>query len=321
MATITNKYPKSGIKRINVISSVEASSFLDKWPVSLHQEELKYSQSVAIEQTFHEKPTRNAFSSVSTQLHGIVQLINAHTSDLSVIKRRTEQFSPSKPSRTLNIEESGTSRTRNYDRELQPIAPVPPILISKAVQEPQRHLPAPGSTPLIETPLGLTPILAPIVVTEVIVPPAANGPAPAPIPQITTVGSKSYIILPLSVSRTQYDLILPPPGAFQASVYPSFAAADCTWNSVFAHIVDPSLLWTVYAPDSLGNYPDIKSLWQAWDEGSYVENVGRKPALRLLDARWGSLKNMKTNKGKFPSWRPRNDNNVRLSLTLLSNWF
>jgi len=55
---------------------------------------------------------------------------------------------------------------------------------------------------------------------------------------------------------------------------------------------------------------DVKSIWQAWDEGAYIKDVGRKLALRLIDTKWGNLKSQETHKRKFPSWRPRNDNKV-----------
>ena len=49
------------------------------------------------------------------------------------------------------------------------------------------------------------------------------------------------------------------------------------------------------------------SIWQVWDEGAYVKDVGCKPALRLIDERWGKLESQETHKHKYPSWRPRND--------------
>lgn len=92
----------------------------------------------------------------------------------------------------------------------------------------------------------------------------------------------AYDVLPLSLPnafdqpapRTQHDLILPPAIAFTSSFYPSFTVRDCTWQFVFEKVVNPSALWSVYAPESLGDYTDIKSLWQAWDEGTYLPNIG-----------------------------------------------
>ena len=45
-------------------------------------------------------------------------------------------------------------------------------------------------------------------------------------------------------------------------------------------------------------------------EPMYIKNVGHKPALRLIDVRWGNLESQETHKHKFPSWRPQNDNKV-----------
>ena len=88
------------------------------------------------------------------------------------------------------------------------------------------------------------------------------------------------------------------------------SVVDCTWQYILDRVMNPSALWSSYAPGSLGDYPDIKSIWQAWDEGAYIENVGRKPAVRLIDARRGNLESQETHKRKYSSWRPRNDTKV-----------
>ncbi|KAF8811429.1 hypothetical protein BYT27DRAFT_7081091, partial [Phlegmacium glaucopus] len=90
------------------------------------------------------------------------------------------------------------------------------------------------------------------------------------------------------------------------------------WQYVFDRVVSPSCLWSSYAPGSLGDYADVKSLWQAWDEGAYIKDIGHKPALRLIDARWGNLESEETHKRKFPTWRPRNDGKAR---KIWSNFF
>jgi hypothetical protein len=138
-------------------------------------------------------------------------------------------------------------------------------------------------------------------------------------PLTVTVSSHTiYHILPLSLPaslgqpppRTQQDLILPLCSAFASAIYPPFTTRDCTWQYIFDRITNPANLWLSYAPGSLGDYPDIKSLWQAWDEGTFVIDVGRTPALRLIDARWGNLKSQETHRGRFPSWRPTNNEKV-----------
>lgn len=86
----------------------------------------------------------------------------------------------------------------------------------------------------------------------------------------------------------------------------------CTWQHVLDQVVNPSALWSGYEPGNLGHYLDIKSLWQAWEEGTYVTNIGRKPALQMIDAKWGNLESQDTGRRKLPSWRPRNDGMVCL---------
>ncbi|KAF8268134.1 hypothetical protein EI94DRAFT_1700470 [Lactarius quietus] len=54
-----------------------------------------------------------------------------------------------------------------------------------------------------------------------------------------------------------------------------------------------------------GDYPDIKSLWQAWEEGMFVEGVGCTPPLRLIDEKWGSCPGQRTR------WRPQRDQLAR----------
>ncbi|KAH9971978.1 hypothetical protein BGW80DRAFT_1173830, partial [Lactifluus volemus] len=87
--------------------------------------------------------------------------------------------------------------------------------------------------------------------------------------------------------------------------YPTFHTQNCTWNSVLSLVQQAPLLWTVYAPKRLGEYADIKSLWQAWEKDMTVEGVGCTPPLWLIDERWGSRRGHRTD------WRPRNNENAR----------
>jgi hypothetical protein len=111
-------------------------------------------------------------------------------------------------------------------------------------------------------------------------------------------------------------MILPEPAAFcdamsmSVSQYPAFTSRNCSWTSLFAMVKQPSLLWKSWRPESLGNYQNIKLLWQAWDEGTLIEGVGRKPPLRLVDKEWGSQKHQQTSKGRLPSWRPHQNVSV-----------
>ncbi|KAH9048848.1 hypothetical protein EDB84DRAFT_1261778, partial [Lactarius hengduanensis] len=89
--------------------------------------------------------------------------------------------------------------------------------------------------------------------------------------------------------------------------FPSFDSAHCTWQAIFKMISRPDLLWDCWGPRSLGAYPDTKSLWEAWDEGTSVQGVGRVPPLRLIESEWGHHEDQRTGKGKRPAWRPRNN--------------
>lgn len=137
-------------------------------------------------------------------------------------------------------------------------------------------------------------------------------------PTMVSASNQCIYVLPLSplansgqpLIHTSHDLILPPASAFSSSTYPIFTTVECTWQYILDMVINPSPLWSSYAPGSLGDYADVKSIWQAWDEGTYIKDVGHKPALRLIDARWGNLESQETHKRKFPSWRPRNDNKV-----------
>ncbi|KAH8983823.1 hypothetical protein EDB86DRAFT_2772428, partial [Lactarius hatsudake] len=93
--------------------------------------------------------------------------------------------------------------------------------------------------------------------------------------------------------------------------FPSFDTARCTWPAIFKMISRPDLLWDCWGPRSLGAYPDTKSLWEAWDEGTSVEGVGRAPPLRIVESQWGRHEDQKTGKGKLPAWRPRMNVNAR----------
>jgi hypothetical protein len=124
-------------------------------------------------------------------------------------------------------------------------------------------------------------------------------------------------LLPITSGQPQVqsscDLILPSPGAFSlpnsslSPTFPQFHTSNYTWNHVLSLVVQPSLLWTCYTPKSLGDYPDIKSLWEAWEEGMMIKGVGCTPPIRLVDERWG------TQKGHRASWRPAADPQVSFS--------
>ena len=71
-----------------------------------------------------------------------------------------------------------------------------------------------------------------------------------------------------------------------------------SWQYILDRVVNPSFLWSSYAPGSLRleDYEDVKYIWQAWDEGVYIKDVGHKPGLRLIDARRGNRESQETHK-------------------------
>ena len=287
---------------------------------------------------FHETPTRNAFSSFAAQIHGMNRFMESTAENLSVLARRTEHLSPSKHSSQLsycpplNISPCSlfpSNRLTVLSSELASSLSSPPPTPSNSSQSHSGSPNSPTSAlPLSPEPQpsrqGPDPIQIPLNGGQVC-PPTSFGftltaQASDVLTPTTISASNQHIhhVLPLSplanpgqpLVHTSHDLILPPVSAFSSSTYPTFTTMDCTWQYILDRVVNPSLLWSSYAPGSLGDYADIKSIWQAWDEGAYIKDVGRKPALRLIDARWGNLESQETHKRKFPSWRPRNDNKV-----------
>ena len=244
------------------------------------------------------------------------QFMESTSENLSLLARRTESFSPSK---------------RSSQRSSPPLNITPHVLFSPDSNRPtvpQAELettsPTPSTSSRRRSPDSLSPTLPS--------PPSLNPPSQSSRQpdggQLCTLASPTtisvpnhsiYDVLPLSpfvansgqpLVHTPHDMILPPASAFSPSAYPIFTTVECTWQYILDRVVNPSFLWSSYAPRSLGDYEDIKSIWQVWDEGAYVKHVGHKPALRLIDARWGNLESQETHKRKLPSWRPRNDNKV-----------
>ena len=256
------------MKRLTVLSSSEAKSFLQRWPDLLHQEELVRHQSSLVEQTFHETPTRQAFSSVSTELHELKQAMATTNSQLSVITRRTEPFSPSKchpqapshwlnkPIRNLSPNFTMTSLSScGPSPSSQPEAIPGPFFTSESgnnpIQPPVAEFlhalaapPASASTPLPQSPspnsLASTGSESARLAAGRHLSPVMYMPSPNPSNLLTLlivpVSNAIYHILPLSLPaslgqpppRTQQDLILPPCSAFPLATYPPFTTRDCT---------------------------------------------------------------------------------------------
>ena len=330
ISAIQDYFPDSGIiKRLNVLSQPDAKSFFQQWPGLREQEEVANAQISVLRNAFHETPTRNAFSSFAAQIHGMNQFMESTSENLSVLARRTKSFSPSKhtslqpsyhpsssitpcslfpssrptvPGGELDLDISNTSSLSS------PLSPEPQLSRQpdpRTTFNVGQVCPPNSSEFALSTPSPASDVLTPTVISA----PSTN--------------QCIHHILPLSplgnpLVHTSHDLILPAASAFSSSTYPHFTTVECTWQYVLDKVVNPSVLWSLYAPGSLGEYADIKSIWQTWDEGTYIKDVGRKPALRLIDARWGNLESQETHKRKFPSWRPRNDNKVCFAFYLFS---
>ncbi|THU95841.1 hypothetical protein K435DRAFT_559462, partial [Dendrothele bispora CBS 962.96] len=83
------------------------------------------------------------------------------------------------------------------------------------------------------------------------------------------------------------------------------------WTNLLDMIKSPVKVWDVpYKPLGLGEYPDIQSLWGVWEEGRCIDGIRRSVPLRLIEEKWGNLKN-ENGKGTFPVWRPRNETSAR----------
>ena len=317
ISSIQEHFPDSGIiKRLNILSQPDAELFFQQWPTLCKQEEAKNDHLLVLRTEFHKSPTREAFSSFAAQIHGMNQLMESATEKLTVLTRRTEHFSPSK-----RIPQPMCNSTTNYHPSLpRNLNPFPPALPATSILT--LSSPPPMSSQSTTSPPPLQSESAQIqVITSNRGQPTSGFPKPASSElsptTISTCNQHIYQVLPLSPSalgqphvHTSHDLVLPPTSAFWASTYPVFTTVDCTWQYILDRVVNPSPLWSSYSPGSLGDYADVKSIWQAWDEGEYIKDVGHKPALRLIDARWGNLESQETHKRKYPTWRPRNDNKV-----------
>ncbi len=323
ISSIHEQFPDSGlIKRLSILSRPNAESFFQQWPTLRQQEEVANDQLSVLGNTFHESPTRNAFSSFAAQMKGMNQLMESTSEQLSVLTRRTEPFSPSKFNSRLNptnfhpFWQNASVSPPGSGAPVTPTSPSSPSTPSNSPQSNSFAMPEPRpptthqSLPFQTSPLPVPSNgrVYPLQISNTLNPATA-----------ISASNHIYHVLPLTPSaahsqpvRTPHDLVLPPAAAFSmsAQTYPVFTTVDCTWQYILDRVINPSALWSSYAPGSLGNYPDIKSIWQTWDEGAYIENVGRKPAVRLIDARWGNLESQETHKRKYSSWRPRNDTKV-----------
>ena len=349
VSAIQEHFPESRIiKRLHILSQPDAKLFFQQWTGLRGQEEAANAQISVLRNAFHETPTRNAFSTFAAQIHGMNQFIESTAENLSLLTRRTESFSPSKHSSQLSCRPPLNITLCNLFASGRPTVPcIEPETSSSNLSTPtipsQIHanfLTGNSESPTSSSPLSLEPqpsrqpdlTLDGGQVCPTTSPGFTSGCPASDIltPTVISVSNQCiYHVLPLSplanpgqiLIHTLHDLILPPASAFSSSAYPIFTTVECTWQYILDRVVNPSLLWSSYAPGSLGDYEDVKSIWQAWDEGAYIKDVGHKPALRLIDARWGNRESQETHKRKFPSWRPRNDNKVSSTFFFLSSGY
>ncbi|KAH9026138.1 hypothetical protein EDB85DRAFT_1869114 [Lactarius pseudohatsudake] len=126
--------------------------------------------------------------------------------------------------------------------------------------------------------------------------------------------NRHFNVLRLSLGptapSTPFDIILPSAAAFFNGAdkshvqYPPFIPATCGWHSIFERVAQPTLLWDCWGPGSLGEYPDVLSLWKSWDEGARIAGVGQRPPLRLVDAQWGCRRDVRSKKGHLRCGNP-----------------
>lgn len=95
------------------------------------------------------------------------------------------------------------------------------------------------------------------------------------MPYILDISQKTYYILPILPSLpslpqpdSSHYLIISSPTAYTPQVLPTFKKSETNWQSIFSKVTNPVQLWDCYAPRSLGDYPDVKTIWQSWSEGT-----------------------------------------------------
>jgi hypothetical protein len=329
-AAIYERFPDCAIfRRMKAFGCSAARNFFAAWPGLCENANRELEMEVDIASTFSELPTQTAFMSLTARQKEFEAALRVQTAHLKILTRRTEPLSPS-CARMVPDERSHLGDPPN---------PSLPCVCGHSshlatLAEPQIE---PSPSPTIPTSTAAPSLATHLPATELLCPQA---------PQINLTNSEStatpsnnlcivvvniknicFNVLRLSAGptapATPFDIILPPAAAFYKAAdsvgapYPSFTAATCGWHAIFECIVQPSLLWDCWGPGSLGEYPDITSLWKSWNEGAVIKGVGQRPPLRLVDAQWGCHKDQRSKKGHLPEWRPRRDDNVSVIPALL----
>jgi hypothetical protein len=342
-AAIHHQFPESPLfKRFDILHSDGAVKFRSEWPAALRTKEADAQADTAVTEAFQESATHNAFHSLLTRHSSLEDALHLQTEKLDLIARQTEQFSPSK-SRVARQPPPGHHVESS-------IAPGPKATTSASAVCAHGHVHACSavghgigmtaacmspSPPVVARPLAMSHATAMWSTPQLggmqmpphpqVIPTAPLGPpGPYLLPLVVSHLGSVYHVLPLSPGplppRTFADLIIPDPIAFcdimstSPPSYPPFTAMNCLWQVMFTHIRQPQHLWSCWGPKNLGDYPSIEMLWQAWDEGSFVSEVGHQPPLRLVEKQWGHQEDQRTGKGQLQVWRPHKDNTVMFSL-------
>ncbi len=348
MAAISLQFPNSGLlQRIKIIQDADAKAFFNKWPSALKAREEVSLSDGDVSMLFHETPTRHAVSAMSYRLQGLEDNAQAQTRLMEHLIARTDPLSPSKQppgGKGAVIQFPGSVSTSINSINCQAGEAIVPsrggcslsdpliskLKVSSVLENYSQdvHMSSPPSSPVLHpcrlfdsdclsSQIPISPFGSPTRVSNLPLP-SFSKQTDIFTPYVLDISQKTYYVLPILPSlpslpqpRSSHDLMIPSPTAYTPQVLPTFKRSETNWQSIFSKVTNPVQLWDCYAPRSLGDYPDVKTIWQSWSEGTVLDDIGRLPPLRLIENKWGSLKNGTTGKGRLPSWRPRNDAKVR----------
>ena len=318
---------------MKVFACPEAKDFLDAWPGLVSVTEHELGAEAAIASTFSEASTQTAFMSLAARQKEFETSLRVQTAQLNILKNRTEPLSPSYKqsgsSMHSSLINSATTGSLRGEEPAHGSESDPPSLCThcghQATLDSDEQLPTasiPVLPPADPVGAGIPPHSSVNTLCHTTTPimPTPNDLSVVPI----KAHNHLFHVLRLApggpmAPPTPFDIILPSAAAFfdgaeklqaNQTQYPKFTATNCGWHAIFECIAQPALLWDCWGPGSLGEYVDVLTLWKSWDEGMMIEGVGQRPPLRLVDARWGCHRDMRSKKGHLAAWRPRNDENV-----------
>ncbi|OBZ66313.1 hypothetical protein A0H81_13774 [Grifola frondosa] len=340
LAAVKEAYPESPLlKRLaGILQSPEAAAFLASWPAIRKTKEGEAQALADLSNHFKESATQSAFISLSARSQDIEMMLREHSAQLGTLTRRTDHLSPSQSTTiphpdvsALSSAARGMQATLHNSRapsccahtcrQFAPstgcapdaLLPALPIARGSAAALPAVSSAMPSSCRQSLDAASTSPshVTHALSSPDVSLPPQCPPAPPSLHPCVVTHLSKKYHILPLSPGpsppRTFSDLILPPPVAFcmpsslASPEYPTFTARNCSWGSIFGMIHQPSFLWECWGPGNLGDYNTVQELWRAWEEGAFIEGIGRKPPLRLVDMQWGTRRARRQRRGVYSS--------------------